>query len=121
MGAREVAGWPCRQAEPSLPTPAPAVDGAPEASPPRAAVEPVARAQPKPDEAPRPPAPLTHRSASGARRLAMRWIGAGLQRLATLAIALLAVAAGLVTWDYYLTAPWTRDGRVRVQVASVAP
>jgi multidrug resistance efflux pump len=27
----------------------------------------------------------------------------------------------LVTWDYYVTAPWTRDGRVRVQVASVAP
>src|SRR5262249_56687781 len=26
-----------------------------------------------------------------------------------------------VTWDYYVTAPWTRDGRVRVQVASVAP
>jgi multidrug resistance efflux pump len=26
----------------------------------------------------------------------------------------------LVTWDYYVTAPWTRDGRVRVQVASVA-
>ena len=27
----------------------------------------------------------------------------------------------LVTWDYYVTAPWTRDGRVRVQVAGVAP
>jgi multidrug resistance efflux pump len=27
----------------------------------------------------------------------------------------------LVTWDYYVTAPWTRDGRVRVQVASIAP
>jgi RND family efflux transporter MFP subunit len=27
----------------------------------------------------------------------------------------------LVTWDYYVAAPWTRDGRVRVQVASVAP
>jgi multidrug resistance efflux pump len=26
-----------------------------------------------------------------------------------------------VTWDYYVTAPWTRDGRVRVQVASIAP
>jgi len=27
----------------------------------------------------------------------------------------------LVTWDYYVSAPWTRDGRVRVQVAGVAP
>jgi len=39
----------------------------------------------------------------------------------TLAIALIAVVMALVTWDYYVTAPWTRDGRVRVQVASVAP
>jgi len=43
------------------------------------------------------------------------------RRLATLAILLAAVAMALVTWDYYVTAPWTRDGRVRVQVASVAP
>jgi multidrug resistance efflux pump len=38
-----------------------------------------------------------------------------------LAILLVAVATALVTWDYYVTAPWTRDGRVRVQVASIAP
>jgi RND family efflux transporter MFP subunit len=43
------------------------------------------------------------------------------RRLATLAILLIAVAMALVTWDYYVTAPWTRDGRVRVQVARVAP
>src|SRR5262249_8726369 len=43
------------------------------------------------------------------------------RRLATLAILVVAVAMALVTWDYYVTAPWTRDGRVRVQVASVAP
>jgi RND family efflux transporter MFP subunit len=30
------------------------------------------------------------------------------------------VAAALV-WQFYVTAPWTRDGRVRVQVAAVAP
>src|SRR6516225_6088615 len=34
--------------------------------------------------------------------------------------AVLALVMALVTWDYYVTAPWTRDGRVRVQVASVA-
>jgi multidrug resistance efflux pump len=38
-----------------------------------------------------------------------------------LAIAFVAIVMALVTWDYYVTAPWTRDGRVRVQVASVAP
>jgi RND family efflux transporter MFP subunit len=43
------------------------------------------------------------------------------RRLATLTILLIAVAMALVTWDYYVTAPWTRDGRVRVQVARVAP
>jgi RND family efflux transporter MFP subunit len=44
-----------------------------------------------------------------------------LQRLATLAIFLLAVLVSLVTWDLYVTSPWTRDGRIRVQVASIAP
>src|SRR5690242_870116 len=42
-------------------------------------------------------------------------------RLTTLALALVAIVMALVIWDYYVTAPWTRDGRVRVQVASVAP
>jgi RND family efflux transporter MFP subunit len=32
----------------------------------------------------------------------------------------LAVAAALVIWDSYVTAPWTRDGSVRVQVARIA-
>jgi RND family efflux transporter MFP subunit len=44
-----------------------------------------------------------------------------LRRLATFAIALVAVLVSIVTWDLYVTAPWTRDGRIRVQVASVAP
>jgi RND family efflux transporter MFP subunit len=43
------------------------------------------------------------------------------RRLATLAILLVAGVMALVTWDYYVSAPWTRDGRVRVQVAGVAP
>jgi multidrug resistance efflux pump len=66
------------------------------------------------------PGPLEPRPSDG-RRLALRWGLAIVKRLATLAIALVAVVMGLVTWDYYVTAPWTRDGRVRVQVASVAP
>ena len=36
-------------------------------------------------------------------------------------IVVLAVLAALVIWDFYVTAPWTRDGSVRVQVAGVAP
>jgi multidrug resistance efflux pump len=51
------------------------------------------------------------------KRLLLPWA----KRLATLGILLVAVLMVLVTWDYYVTAPWTRDGRVRVQVASVAP
>jgi multidrug resistance efflux pump len=32
-----------------------------------------------------------------------------------------AVVAALTVWSVYVTAPWTRDGRVRVQVAAIAP
>ena len=44
-----------------------------------------------------------------------------LKAVATLLVLGAAVLAGLLIWTYYVTAPWTRDGRVRVQVASVAP
>jgi len=43
------------------------------------------------------------------------------RHLLTLAIAVIAVATALVAWQYYVLAPWTRDGAVRVQVANVAP
>ncbi|ESY94316.1 hypothetical protein X738_24400 [Mesorhizobium sp. LNHC209A00] len=43
------------------------------------------------------------------------------QTIATLLALLLAVVAALVIWDFYVTAPWTRDGTVRVQVANIAP
>src|SRR5262245_25711997 len=43
------------------------------------------------------------------------------RRLATIGIAAVAVGAAIVTWDQYNAGPWTRDGRLRVQVASVAP
>jgi RND family efflux transporter MFP subunit len=32
-----------------------------------------------------------------------------------------AVLVSIIAWDEYVSAPWTRDGSVRVQVASVAP
>ncbi|HEY6630246.1 MAG TPA: HlyD family secretion protein [Rhizobiaceae bacterium] len=43
------------------------------------------------------------------------------KRLATLAIALIAILIAIVTWQTYVLGPWTRNGNVRVQVASVAP
>src|SRR5467141_5466119 len=43
-----------------------------------------------------------------------------LKTAATLLIVVLAVLAALVIWDSYVTAPWTRDGSVRVQVARIA-
>lgn len=46
--------------------------------------------------------------------------GAG-KRLATLIMALAAVVVACLTWQYYVNAPWTRNGSVRVQVANVAP
>src|SRR5882757_5132706 len=44
-----------------------------------------------------------------------------LKTVATLLIFVLAVLAALIVWDSYVTAPWTRDGSVRVQVAGIAP
>src|SRR5258708_407673 len=43
-----------------------------------------------------------------------------LKTAATLLILILAVLAAVVIWDSYVTAPWTRDGSVRVQVARIA-
>jgi RND family efflux transporter MFP subunit len=40
---------------------------------------------------------------------------------ATGVILLAALIAGTFVWEFYVTAPWTRDGTVRVQVANIAP
>jgi multidrug resistance efflux pump len=50
-----------------------------------------------------------------------RFAGSTLKTVATLLILTIAVLAALITWNYYVTAPWTRDGSVRAQVANVAP
>ncbi|MDR5857869.1 HlyD family secretion protein [Halomonas eurihalina] len=44
-----------------------------------------------------------------------------LRSLVTLTIVALAIAAGLWLWHYYLYTPWTRDGRVRADVITIAP
>jgi multidrug resistance efflux pump len=59
----------------------------------------------------------TARQRGGALRTA-RFL---LRKVATAAIAVVAILVALVTWDHYNAGPWTRDGRVRVHVASVAP
>jgi hypothetical protein len=89
----------------------------------------VARDAPiaQPDTPAEPEEPAQRRASpdealsSSRRGCEHRWVFAWAKRLATLAMGLVAVVMALVTWDYYVTAPWTRDGRVRVQVASVAP
>ena len=51
------------------------------------------------------------------RRL-LRASGPGLM---TLAIVAVAAIAGRGLWNYYQDAPWTRDGRVRADVVTIAP
>jgi multidrug resistance efflux pump len=50
-----------------------------------------------------------------------RFARSTLKTVATLLILTIAVLAALIIWNYYVTAPWTRDGSVRAQVADVAP
>ena len=38
----------------------------------------------------------------------------------TLIAVALAVVVGWQLWDYYMLAPWTRDGRVRADVVGIA-
>lgn len=54
--------------------------------------------------------------------LSMRTVPRGaLGVLVTLAMVIFAIIVGSSLWDYYLNAPWTRDGRVRADVVAVAP
>src|SRR4029450_5256858 len=96
------------------------------------AAHPAARPVPRSDVARRRALLLRKRAAAERRRRAIQllvlWtrklatmLVPWARRLATLAIMLVAGVMALATWDYYVSAPWTRDGRVRVQVASVAP
>jgi multidrug resistance efflux pump len=85
------------------------------------AIQPAARTGAPPEKAacqrPDPRKPLT----PGGRQIAARWFLGCFRGFATIVLVFVAVVMALVTWDYYVTAPWTRDGNVRVQVASVAP
>jgi RND family efflux transporter MFP subunit len=50
-----------------------------------------------------------------------RFAWSTLKTVATLLMLTIGVLAALMIWDFYVASPWTRDGSVRVQVASVAP
>ncbi len=46
----------------------------------------------------------------------------GIMRVAvTLAVVAAAIGLGILAWRVYMLAPWTRDGRVRTEVVSIAP
>ena len=46
----------------------------------------------------------------------------GIMRVAvTLAVVAAALGLGILAWRVYMLAPWTRDGRVRTEVVSIAP
>ena len=76
-----------------------------------------ARPEPPPRAAVSKPAPAAARRPNVLLRLG----GSTFRVLATVLILAGAAIAALIIWDYYVTSPWTRDGRVRVQVASIAP
>ncbi|MCJ2058719.1 HlyD family secretion protein [Methylobacterium sp. J-048] len=50
-----------------------------------------------------------------------RLLALSLRLIVTLAMVAAAIVVGLALWDYYMEAPWTRDGRVRADVVAVAP
>jgi multidrug resistance efflux pump len=50
-----------------------------------------------------------------------RFLALSFRLLVTLGMVAVAVVVGLALWDYYMNAPWTRDGRVRADVVAVAP
>jgi hypothetical protein len=50
-----------------------------------------------------------------------RFTRGALKGTATAFIVALAGLASLIIWESYVAAPWTRDGSIRVQVASIAP
>lgn len=70
--------------------------------------------QPEARQADAPPP----RPAARPRGALIKRVGRG---VATIAIALVATLVGLLTWQYYVMSPWTRNGSIRVQVANVAP
>jgi multidrug resistance efflux pump len=121
MPTPETAGSALEQAERSSPAPKHLLDAGDDAPAQTPNLETVGRGEPRPQETPRQDAPSAEPHPLRKRRLVVGRLLGLARGLATLAVAFVAILMALVTWDYYVTAPWTRDGTVRVQVASVAP
>ena len=51
----------------------------------------------------------------------LHWLGRLLRVLVTLAIAAAAIVRVVLLWQLYMLDPWTRDGRVRVEIVDIAP
>jgi multidrug resistance efflux pump len=121
MPRPETAGLVLDQADRSSGAPS-TLPGGDLASPPRSpALETVGRVETPRQETPRQDAPIAAAPPPRKSGLATRRLRGLAKGLATLAIAIVAVLMALATWEDYVATPWTRDGRVRVQVASVAP
>lgn len=50
-----------------------------------------------------------------------RFLALSFRLVVTLGMVAIAIVVGMALWDYYMNAPWTRDGRVRADVVGVAP
>ena len=74
-----------------------------------------------PEDEPRPAGREAARSADKPRAGRRLRVGKVFRLAATALILGVAALAATVVWQFYVTAPWTRDGRVRVQVANIAP
>lgn len=66
------------------------------------------------------PMPLLERPHRMGRRV-LRMVRWSAKLAVTLLFVALAITIALMTWQYYVLSPWTRNGAVRVQVANVAP
>jgi multidrug resistance efflux pump len=121
MPTSETTGRALEQAERSSAAPSASPGGGVDARPQAPKLETVGRIEPAPQETPRQDAPIAEPPLPRKRRFVIGRLLGLARGLATLAIALVAILMALVIWDSYVTAPWTRDGAVRVQVASVAP
>ncbi|WFU45479.1 HlyD family secretion protein (plasmid) [Bradyrhizobium sp. CB82] len=84
-------------------------------------IDDVALRSPESDPGGRPIIPSSGKRRARRRSGVLQTARFVLRRVATAAIAVVAAAVALVTWDQYNAGPWTRNGRVRVHVASVAP
>ncbi|WP_020180614.1 efflux RND transporter periplasmic adaptor subunit [Methylopila sp. M107] len=51
----------------------------------------------------------------------MSWLKRGLRVVLTLVVVAAGVAAGFYVWRSYVDDPWTRDGRVRADIARIGP